>query len=95
MLHKLYSVRRFSLVDRLDGSGVFQGAGHSLGRGGDAHVQRQDIIADGRATFQIHLLLLQDGSAASQLCAGPHKTPNQHSLWTDGQQQACSITFMR
>lgn len=64
-------------MDRLDGSGMLQGAGHSLGRGRDAHIQRQDVVADGRAALQIHLPLLQDGSAASRLRPARHDTPDK------------------
>ena len=85
MLHRMCTLRSVSLVDRLDRRGIFQGAGHSLGRGGDAHVQRQDIIADGGATFQIYLPLLQCSSEASWLRPGSHST---YLLWCAGLQQA-------
>ena len=71
------------LVDRLDGSGMLQGAGHSLGRGRDANIQRQDVVADGRAALQIHLPLLQHGSAASRLRSASHDAPGKVVLGFD------------
>ena len=47
------------LVHRLDGRGMLKGTGHALGRGRDASVQGQDIIAYRRAPLQMDLLLLQ------------------------------------
>ena len=38
---------------------MLQGAGHAPGRGRDARVQGQDIIAYGRPPLQMDLLLLQ------------------------------------
>lgn len=46
-------------VHRLDRGSVFQGTGHALGRGRNAHIQRQDIISHRRPSSQIHLLPLQ------------------------------------